>query len=216
MAAFEDLMGRTFGRWVVLRLARKGTHKTPSYWLCKCACGNKKTVAGKSLKSGYSKSCGCLKNEFTSRRFSTHGLSRTPEYSSWKNMVNRCNNPRTLNYHRYGGRGIKICDRWNPVVGGTFENFLEDMRQKPSPQHTIEREDGNGNYEPSNCKWVTRADQAHNTSRVKLDMAAAVAIRQMSKAGASNRMIATHFGISYQTARRVVSGERWLRGEHVA
>jgi hypothetical protein len=125
-------------------------------------------------------------------------------------MVQRCSNPQAVSYPRYGGRNIRVCDRWNPEAGGTFEIFPKDMGQKPSPQHTIEREDGNGDYEPSNCRWVTRADQAHNTSRVKLDTTAVLAIRQMSEAAASNRMIATHLGISYQTARRVVSGERWV------
>jgi len=208
VGAFKDLTGQTFGRLFVLKISQKGKKKKPIYWLCRCKCGVEKSICGKSLKSGLTESCGCLKIELFRQRETTHGLSGTSEYSSWKNMVQRCNNPEAVSYPRYGGRGIKICDGWNPAVGGTFEKFLKDMGRKPSPQHSIERDNRNGNYELSNCKWATRADQAHNTSRVKLDSTAVLAIRQMSEAGASNRMIATHFGI--KTARRVVSGDRWV------
>ena len=86
-----------------------------------------------------------------------HGRSETREYARWASMRERCNNPKAHNYHLYGGRGIRVCERWD-----SFENFLADMGERPSPKHSIERIDNEGNYEPSNCKWATQLEQSRN------------------------------------------------------
>lgn len=95
----------------------------------------------------------------------------SPEKVSWKNMLTRVRNENTTEYHRYGGRGITVCDRWDPRKGGSFENFLSDMGPKPEGDYSIERRDNDGNYEPSNCHWATRSEQCSNTSRnIKVEM----------------------------------------------
>lgn len=92
--------------------------------------------------------------------YGRHGLTNTPEYNSWRSIRDRCLNPTNKNYPRWGGRGIKICDRWQGKYG--FVNFLEDVGTKPTPQHSIERIDNDGDYEPDNVKWATKTEQAFN------------------------------------------------------
>lgn len=130
-----------------------GVVKRDSTWLCECHCG--KVFIGKSVKRRHS--CGC--SDLTT---ATHGHSRdgklTTEYNSWRAMIARCTNPNNNRFYRYGGRGIKVCDRWLH----SFENFLADMGNKPTPRHTVERKNNSGNYEPSNCVWATYLEQRHN------------------------------------------------------
>ncbi len=134
---------------------------------CKCDCGNDKIASGKSVKKGDTKSCGCAYKLAADKRNETpkHGHSRrgqmSPEYRSWLAMKNRCRNPNYADWAGYGGRGITVCERWTNENG--FENFLEDMGERPSLEHSVDRyPDLNGNYEPSNCRWGTRKQQSDN------------------------------------------------------
>lgn len=155
----QDLAGRVFGRLRALRAT--GTDGNGSVkWLCRCDCGNVKEIRGSSLLSGNSKSCGCLNREGTAARSLTHGYTTghypKREYRIWRNMLNRCNNAKVPHYSRYGGRGITVCERWH-----SFVNFFADMGNCP-PNTSIDRKDNNGNYEPSNCRWATAAEQRRN------------------------------------------------------
>lgn len=153
-AQLKDMTGSRFGRLVVLELAEI---RTEARWLCQCDCGQLTTVAGSELRNGSTKSCGCL-------RSSQGGGYKTPEYTTWREMKRRCCNPRCPEYHLYGGRGIAICDRWRH----SFVNFLADMGPKPSPDHSVQRVDNDGNYEPTNVVWATPLEQAQNTRKVRL------------------------------------------------
>lgn len=125
-----------------------------------CDCGTHKIVQSGNLVSGHTKSCGCQKGAIISQKIGTHRKTKTPEFYSWAHMKSRCFRKTNTAYENYGGRGITVCDRWVGKSG--FHNFISDMGYKPSPKHSIERIDVNGNYEPQNCKWGTPSEQSRN------------------------------------------------------
>ncbi|MFI5392054.1 MAG: AP2 domain-containing protein [Bacteriovoracales bacterium] len=151
-----DLVGQKFGRLEVISFF--GIQKKESTWFCKCDCGNEKIKRGMDLKSGNTKSCGCLSTE----RKTKHGMWKTPEYKVWQGMIARCHNPNNSKYEYYGGRGIKVCEAWR-----RFENFIKDMGKRPTGL-TLERNNTNGDYCPENCRWATRSDQNLNTNLNKI------------------------------------------------
>lgn len=163
----KDIAGQRFGRWLVIK------HSSGSHWFCRCDCGTERNVFSGSLGHS-SKSCGCLASEkklgniYAKKHGHTTGRwvgkSKSMEYVSWQAMIARCENPKAKRFERYGGRGIKICERWR----NSFENFLVDMGPRPSRKYSLDRHpDNDGDYEPGNCRWATSKQQASTRSKRK-------------------------------------------------
>lgn len=162
-----DLIGKKINRWTILQI---DLSKNRTYYICKCICGTLKSVRKTSLITDSSKSCGCLNREISSNRLKNnkyrlkhgHTIDKLPTYRSWYAMKRRCTDIFYSRYSDYGGRGIKVCDRWLE----SFINFLEDMGERPI-NTTIDRIDNNGNYEPLNCRWATSKQQSLNKRNTK-------------------------------------------------
>ena len=153
-----DLTSKKFGRLTVSHFA--GRNSRGNYvWLCRCECGADTLVIANCLKSGQTTSCGCWQKKNIGVRSRTHGLRRSLAYGIWANMKSRCHNPNHRDYANYGGRGISVCERWRK----SFQDFIADMGQRPSPKHELDRIDNSGNYEPGNVRWVTRKTNCRNT-----------------------------------------------------
>jgi len=154
----RDISGQRFGRLVAQSVRRDG-RKT--LWLCICDCGKKKEVVLGQLTQAKTRSCGCLKADRNRSRTKTHGMSRSPEYLAYRNALYRCTREADLRFNAYGGRGIKFCF-------ASFQEFVEHIGPRPSPYHSLDRINSDGNYEIGNVRWATSKEQVRNKTTNRL------------------------------------------------
>lgn len=153
----KDLVGQRFGNLTVISF--HGYRNKHTHWNCICSCGGLATVTSCNLTRGNTLSCGCIQKERASKASKTHGLSQHRCYNAWRAMISRCEDTKNIMYHRYGARGISVCNEWHK-----FENFIADMGV-PSPKKDIDRIDNSKGYSKENCRWVDRTTNARNTSK---------------------------------------------------
>lgn len=155
-ANFKDLTGKRFGKLTVISIHGKAGEKNT--YLCQCDCGNKIVVLGNNLVSGATNSCGCIRRETTRKLKLSHGKHGTRLYTCWKNMLNRCNDPKNKEYKNYGARGISVCEEWRD-----FNSFFKWATSNGySDSLTIDRINVNKGYSPDNCRWADLHTQARN------------------------------------------------------
>jgi hypothetical protein len=157
-----NLIGRRYGMLLVMGRAENTRHGKARFY-CLCDCGKSTTVTGVDLTLGHTKSCKCYRVTSAREAFTTHGMAKTPEHRIWNHIKTRCTNPRSKYFHRYGGRGISMSPEWS----ASFLVFYRDMGPRPSPRHSIDRKNNDGNYEHGNCRWATPDIQGANKSTVR-------------------------------------------------
>ncbi len=159
---YENLTDQCFDDWTVL--GRQPNRRPCRSWKCRCLCGRIGIVSTNNLIKGRSKRCKTCSNRRKALQQRTPKYTHPDEYNIWQHLKRRCLNPKDKNFRHYGARGITVCERWRH----SFENFLADMGPRPSPQHSIDRIDNNGDYEPGNCRWATKKEQSRNTRSNRL------------------------------------------------
>lgn len=196
----RDWINRKFGRMTVVAVVRTGKEL---HFECVCACGAKKLCRKGHIIHGRIKSCGCYRRDITMK----HGMFRSSEYQSWQAMKERCHNPNSTSFHKYGGRGISVCKRWQ----NSFENFFKDMGPKPSSLHSINRKNNDGDYTPGNCEWADLITQANNTrtNRVITARGRTMTVAQWSRFSGINCNTIRHRLFDGWSERKAVTVAVW-------
>lgn len=205
MGRLIDITGKKFGRLTVIKRLHVNKNKF-IVWECKCDCGKTIHQLSYPLRQGEVKSCGCLNTEMRLERITTHGLSKLPIYKVWKSMKKRCYAESDKRYHRYGGRGIIVCDEWLKSP----ESFIRWAISNGYKEGlTIDRIDNDDNYLPNNCRFVTIAKNNRNSSNTHLTETNIKEIRSLHSSGMMQIDIAPLFGISQQSVSKIVNNKTW-------
>jgi hypothetical protein len=206
---FKDMTGARCGRLTVIR--REGSDgRLQAKWLCKCDCGDEKVVHGSALRSGNTLSCGCLHRERSAAAATIHGGTYLAEFTIWQCMKARCDD---ASDPRYGGRGIRVCDRWI----ASFEAFLADMGHRPSDGHSIDRyPNADGHYEPGNCRWATLTEQArnrHTNVYLELDGVRLLVQEWAERKGMAYQTLWARLKLGWSTERAITTPVRMRRSQ---
>ena len=195
----NDISGKVFGRLTAIKLAPG----KPAKWECVCSCGANVTVFAKNIKRGTTLSCGCLAREKTQERSTTHGLHKSRLYTIWRGILVRTGNPKADNYKLYGGRGITVCEEWKE-----FQQFYDwSISHGYDDDLSIDRYPNNdGDYEPSNCRWATQAEQARNKRSTKLTETDVASIRADLR---TDQEIAADYGVGKLHIQAIKRNARW-------
>lgn len=195
----EDLSGQKFGKLTAISRVYL-TNRYRTKWLCICECGTEKTIYAQYLKSGHTKSCGCLVVK--------HGLYYEKAYKIWTGIKSRCVNKKDAHYPNYGARGIAIFDEWlnNPV---SFIEYVSQLENYGKDKYSLDRINNDGNYEPGNLRWATCSEQSHNTRVNKLDWDKVNKIRELFKSGKNKAELSRMFGVTRAWIRKIVNNKSW-------
>ncbi len=197
------MTGLKFGLLTVLGETQRDDRRR-RVWKCRCDCGVTCDVLGAYIRSGDRRSCGCLaRHNNLQHGHAMKGDRSSVTYYAWVNMRNRCERPTTPYYHRYGGRGIRVCERW-----GTFANFLADTGEKP-PGMTLDRIDNDRGYEPGNVRWATPAEQAQKRRTSAITAEQVIEVRRRVANGEPQATVARHIGVSTNVVNSVVKRKTW-------
>lgn len=196
-----DISGNRFGELTAIQFKERRNGIT--YWICECGCGNKKEFQLNHLRNGHTKSCGC--SMYKAKNI-IHGLRQTDLYRVWSAIKTRCNNPKAINYKNYGGKGIQMCVDWQNDVS-LFYDWCITNGYKEGLE--IDRINNNGNYEPSNCRFVTKIENRRNRDCVKLSLGDALDIRRKYSEGFSAKVLSKTYNVSMSSIWRVVSHKIW-------
>lgn len=203
----SQYFGKKFNRWTVLSMS--SGPKREKYFLCRCDCGKEKTVSKYNVLAGLSKSCGCFSSDRARERRKTHGMSASQEYSSWRHMIDRCNNKKHRAYRWYGAAGITVCSEWEQ----SFDAFFRDVGKSPGQGWTIDRIDSSKGYFPGNVRWADWKTQSSN----KKPRANPLGVRGISHSGRKFRAYGKesgrhiHLGVFETVAEAIAARKAWER-----
>lgn len=198
-----DLTGTRFERILVLGPSEK-TNRVGALWECQCECGTRFIAESYKLRTGHTTSCGCHRRKALLKSRTIHGrANKSHTYRTWKEMRQRCMNPKSDKFHWYGGRGITICERWME-----YQNFLSDMGERPTGM-TLDRIDNDGPYSPENCRWATHIEQTRKQKKNVLSEELANQMRADRAAGMTFKQLGEKYGVSDTTAHRCCMRRTW-------